>query len=67
MLAIPFVVNKGLLVEVRSIITLYCVSRSENRSCTGFEPHHCRSQNRTAAAPLTALVPVQNRRQRTVH
>ena len=44
-----------------------CVSRSENRSCTGFEPHHCRSQNRTAAAPLTALVPVQNRRQRTVH
>ena len=31
-----------------------CVSRSENRSCTGFEPHPCRLQNRTAAAPLTA-------------
>ena len=32
----------------------YCVSRSENRSCTGFEPHSRRSQNRTSDAHLTA-------------
>ena len=31
-----------------------CVSRSENRSCTGFEPHSRRSFNRTSAAHLTA-------------
>ena len=35
-----------------------CVSRSENRSCTGFEPHSRRSWNRTSAAHLTAGVPV---------
>ena len=36
-----------------------CVSRSENRSCTGFEPHSRRSWNRTCAAHLTAHVPVK--------
>ena len=36
----------------------WCVSRSENRSCTGFEPHRRRSQNRTSVAHLTAHVPV---------
>ena len=43
----------------------YCVSRSENRSCTGFEPHSRRSWNRTSAAHLTAHVPVKNRRETT--
>ena len=31
-----------------------CVSRSENRSCTGFEPHPRRLPNRTCAVHLTA-------------
>lgn len=31
-----------------------CVSRSENRSCTGVKPHSRRSQNRTSDAHLTA-------------
>ena len=34
---------------------IFCVSRSWNRSCTEFEPHHCRPQNRTCAAHLTAV------------
>ena len=31
----------------RNGIIAHCVSRSENRSCTGFEPHPLRSFNRT--------------------
>ena len=37
-----------------NLLTSCCVSRSENRSCTGFEPHSRRSPNRTCAAHLTA-------------
>ena len=40
-------------------LLLSCVSRSENRSCTGFEPHSRRSWNRTRAAHLTAHMPVK--------
>ena len=44
------------LIDLRNNLILQgkCVSRSENRSCTGFEPHSRRLPNRTCAAHLTA-------------
>ena len=50
--------KKAFLSFVNASDVILCVSRSENRSCTGFEPHSRRSQNRTCAAHLTARVTV---------
>ena len=48
----------GYIPRDKNEILSRCVSRSENRSCTGFEPHSRRSWNRTFAAHLTARVTV---------
>ena len=53
--------SKGLSQKEFKQKLCYCVSRSENRSCTGVESFHCYSHNRDCCVSLIAVLPKQTK------